>query len=86
MYIVLVLIFIPLLVKFQSSGKKIEWIFVHYHKTGHDFSHKLAMSFTSNCPNVHYATKQLHKELPGFAKPGFQALKGVCIGFFVQNL
>lgn len=59
---------------YMTSGETIEWIFIHYHKTGHDFSNKLALSFASHCPNTHYVTKKLHKFL---TEATFRELRGV---------
>jgi len=38
-----------LVVSLRLTTQKVVWLYVHYHKTGHDLSHKLAQSFVDRC-------------------------------------
>lgn len=48
----------------QLKAPRLMWLFIHYHKTGHELTRKLVASFTNHCENTSWAYRPYHRAVP----------------------
>lgn len=53
----------------NNSGRRIHWIYIHYHKTGNEFTHKIAQAFASHCDSTWEVIRGIkHSDFKGHVK------------------